>query len=406
MLTLMRLTKAWEARWDKRAILRSYEEALRGADVIVASALSLTPCLCVAEATGAALVALIPGPTWPTAEFPLWALPVPCPCLNRWSYNVAFSALWRDEKATVEAWRAELGLPPLGPGGPMTFFAADETPIIVAASALACGPRGQAPGDWPDHVHLSGFLLAPPTSPLMSPPRTSRGAYTPRATSSGAAPAPAPAPPGLAPGLQAFVTSPDPRPIVYLGFGSMPAPQPVEVLRLAQSACEAAKCRAVVVAGWTALRDDPECTRLLAADARSTLFVVPHAPHGWLFPRCSALVHHCGVGTMAAALASGVPQVPCTFMLDQPHNARLCQRLGVAPQILTFDSHLAAPKLARALAAVLEEPTDGPVHTAAARVAARIREESAGAAELCATVVESAHPAGKRRLPLGNGTML
>ena len=37
----------------------------------------------------------------------------------------------------------------------------------------------------------------------------------------------------------------------------------------------------------------------------------------------SAVVHHCGVGTMAAALRAGIPQVPVLVTLDQPHNASL-----------------------------------------------------------------------------------
>jgi len=36
-----------------------------------------------------------------------------------------------------------------------------------------------------------------------------------------------------------------------------------------------------------------------------------------------AVVHHCGVGTMAAALRAGIPQLPVLVMLDQPHNASL-----------------------------------------------------------------------------------
>eukprot|EP00304_Pavlova_gyrans_P009836 CAMPEP_0206061002 /NCGR_PEP_ID=MMETSP1466-20131121/53003_1 /ASSEMBLY_ACC=CAM_ASM_001126 /TAXON_ID=44452 /ORGANISM="Pavlova gyrans, Strain CCMP608" /LENGTH=67 /DNA_ID=CAMNT_0053436345 /DNA_START=73 /DNA_END=272 /DNA_ORIENTATION=- len=67
---------------------------------------------------------------------------------------------------------------------------------------------------------------------------------------------------------------------------------------------------------------------------------------------------------MAAALHAGVPQVPCAVMLDQPHNARLCVRLGVAPEALSFDRHLTAGRLARPLKAILREGPDGPLHKA------------------------------------------
>ena len=39
-------------------------------------------------------------------------------------------------------------------------------------------------------------------------------------------------------------------------------------------------------------------------------FYVPFAPFRQLFPRCAAVVHHGGVGTVAKALAAGVPVLP------------------------------------------------------------------------------------------------
>src|SRR5262249_43209266 len=55
-----------------------------------------------------------------------------------------------------------------------------------------------------------------------------------------------------------------------------------------------------------------------------------YAPLGKLLPGAAALVHHGGIGTSAAALAAGVPQLLIPFAHDQPDNAaRLC-RLGVA----------------------------------------------------------------------------
>jgi hypothetical protein len=55
---------------------------------------------------------------------------------------------------------------------------------------------------------------------------------------------------------------------------------------------------------------------------------------------------------MAAALRSGVPQVPCPVMLDQPHNAATVVRLGCAPGVLPF-SNLSARKLAPLVTATL-----------------------------------------------------
>lgn len=56
---------------------------------------------------------------------------------------------------------------------------------------------------------------------------------------------------------------------------------------------------------------------------------VEHAPFVSLFPSCAAVVHHGGVGTTAAALAAGTPQVVIPWAYDQFDNAARVERLGV-----------------------------------------------------------------------------
>jgi UDP:flavonoid glycosyltransferase YjiC (YdhE family) len=53
------------------------------------------------------------------------------------------------------------------------------------------------------------------------------------------------------------------------------------------------------------------------------------APFRHLLPLCGAVVHHGGIGTTAAALAAGTPQVVLPLAWDQPDNARRVQALGV-----------------------------------------------------------------------------
>jgi len=55
----------------------------------------------------------------------------------------------------------------------------------------------------------------------------------------------------------------------------------------------------------------------------------PFAPFAALFPECAAVVHHGGVGTTAAALAAGTPQVVLPFAFDQEDNGDRVTRLGV-----------------------------------------------------------------------------
>jgi UDP:flavonoid glycosyltransferase YjiC (YdhE family) len=60
---------------------------------------------------------------------------------------------------------------------------------------------------------------------------------------------------------------------------------------------------------------------------------VDYLPFRQLFPRCSAVVYHAGVGTAAQALAAGIPQVVVPCRHDQWDNARRLTELGVARQI-------------------------------------------------------------------------
>jgi UDP:flavonoid glycosyltransferase YjiC (YdhE family) len=53
------------------------------------------------------------------------------------------------------------------------------------------------------------------------------------------------------------------------------------------------------------------------------------APFRQLLPLCGAVVHHGGVGTTAAALEAGCPQLILPLAWDQPDNAARVRRLGV-----------------------------------------------------------------------------
>lgn len=96
--------------------------------------------------------------------------------------------------------------------------------------------------------------------------------------------------------------------------------------------------RAVVATGWGGIT---------GVDADNVL-VIDQAPHDWLFPRVSAVVHHGGGGTTGAALAAGRPQVVCPFVADQPHWANRMHAIGVAPPPLG-QQHLTADRLAEAI---------------------------------------------------------
>ncbi|QVL30400.1 glycosyltransferase [Telmatocola sphagniphila] len=63
-------------------------------------------------------------------------------------------------------------------------------------------------------------------------------------------------------------------------------------------------------------------------DLPSSIRVCSYAPFRALFPHCAAVVHHGGIGTTAAALASGTSQLILPLAWDQPDNAERVRKLG------------------------------------------------------------------------------
>lgn len=57
-------------------------------------------------------------------------------------------------------------------------------------------------------------------------------------------------------------------------------------------------------------------------------FAVEYAPFSQLLPRCAAIIHHGGIGTVAQALACGTPQLVLPQAHDQFDNAHRVESLG------------------------------------------------------------------------------
>jgi UDP:flavonoid glycosyltransferase YjiC (YdhE family) len=85
------------------------------------------------------------------------------------------------------------------------------------------------------------------------------------------------------------------------------------------------------------------------------LISVDYAPHGSLFARAAAVVHHAGIGTTAAAMRAGCPMLLVPgFAWDQPDNAARAVGLGIA-RALTLAEYTAA-SAARELRHLLSDP--------------------------------------------------
>jgi vancomycin aglycone glucosyltransferase len=120
--------------------------------------------------------------------------------------------------------------------------------------------------------------------------------------------------------LEAFLEQ-GPKP-VYLGFGSMPDPDPARTTQRMLEAVRGLGCRALISRGWAGLGDGPLPEGIMAVDP---------VAHASLFPRTAVVVHHGGAGTTHTAARSGVPQIVVPHVLDQFYYARRIVDLGVGP---------------------------------------------------------------------------
>ncbi len=134
--------------------------------------------------------------------------------------------------------------------------------------------------------------------------------------------------------LEAFLAAGPPP--VYVGFGSMPHPDPKGSTETVLEAARRAGGRVVLSAGWAGLGDGglPE-----------HVFRVGPCAHHLLFPRCAGVVHHGGAGTLATALRAGVPQGVVAHVADQHYNGWRLEAASLAPRRLDARS-FTAPRLA------------------------------------------------------------
>ena len=193
-----------------------------------------------------------------------------------------------------------LGFRQLRKADPATFdldlhwpFQADNsrlmTPLVLACSPTVI-PR---PADWSaPHIHIPGyFFLDTPT------------AYQPPAN------------------LTDFLTAGEPP--VCVTFGSTVHSDPKTVYRTVLDALSQTQNRAIILSGWSDLRNIPMPDTVLIVDA---------VPHDWLLPRCKAVVHHGGAGTTAAGLRAGIPNLVVSSAADQPFWGKRVYAIGAGPR--------------------------------------------------------------------------
>ena len=223
---------------------------------------------------------LVPSIGFPDLKLGAW--------YNRFTYRVVHWAVGLYKDIPNDFRRTVLQLPPK-PKHLGILHRADGTPIpqLLCYSQLV-SPR---PTDWPDSAYVNGYWFLErvndwhPSEELCT------------FLEAGEAP-------------------------VYIGFGSMTGRHPKRLANVAIEVLQATKQRGILATGWGGLE---------ASQLPDTIFKLDQAPHDWLFPRVSAVVHHGGAGTTAAGLRAGRPTIICPFFGDQPFWGQRVHALGVGP---------------------------------------------------------------------------
>jgi UDP:flavonoid glycosyltransferase YjiC (YdhE family) len=249
------------------------------------------------------------------------------PIWNRITSELSCRVFWRLHIPSANRFRQFLDMPPLATFGPMREYARTRQPVFYAYSPTLL-PK---PSDWRPDAHVVGYFFLDP-------------------------------PPGWQPAadLCRFLEA-GPKP-VCVGFGSMPSRNPTETALAVVEALRRSGQRAILQRGWGKLSD--------GLKERPDVFLADDLPHGWLFPRTAAVIHHGGSGTTGAVLRAGVPSIVIPHNFDQPYWAGRVHALGVSLPLRLRD--LTTDRLA---AAIRRAVTDAGLRERAADIGAKVRAE-------------------------------
>jgi UDP:flavonoid glycosyltransferase YjiC (YdhE family) len=163
-----------------------------------------------------------------------------------------------------------------------------------------------------------------------------------------------------------------PPPIVFT-LGSSAVFEAGSFYRESAKAASALGKRAVLLVGRDLAQDIPH-------PLPEGVAAFPYAPYSEVFPRCAALVHSSGIGTIAQAMRAGKPSLAVYYGFDQPDNAARLARLGMGKIV-------PAKKYTADLAAsLLREILENPVYAErASSLGGRVQAED-GAGTACLAI--------------------
>jgi|LSQX01.3.fsa_nt_gb UDP:flavonoid glycosyltransferase YjiC (YdhE family) len=317
-----------------RRLMEDAVTACEDSDAVVLSSAGIIPGFHqVAEALGVRYCSGLLQPLQPTRAF---ASPF-VPPLPRWLPakglgNLATHYLFLRTfgwffRHGIPMLREEHGLPPLSHLQIIRGEREADAPLLFGISPSVL-PR---PNDWPERAQMTGYWFLDAHEDWQPPDE-----------------------------LRDFLDAGSPP--VYIGFGSMVTHDPEAETAIVVEALQRTGQRGILLTGAGAFVEEGLPDEVLALHS---------APHDWLFPHMSAVVHHGGAGTTSAGLRSGVPSIVVPFFADQPFWARTVHELGVGPRPIPH-TRLTADRLA---AAIEQAVGDEAMRERAASLGERIRAE-------------------------------
>lgn len=136
------------------------------------------------------------------------------------------------------------------------------------------------------------------------------------------------------------------QPLIYVTFGTV-AGNEAEERAAYQTALEAVGKLPVNVLLTTGNNMDGS----LLTDIPDNVKIEAWVPQNDVFSYASAIVHHCGSGTLIGTLAAGLPTIAVPLFADQPSNAEQIKNVGAGVAVFDLD----VPSLQSAIMRVLED---------------------------------------------------
>lgn len=325
-----------EMRADMRNLGTGLVDTAHDADLLLLPAVAALLGYHVAEGLGIPSAGVFMQPTAPTGDFPPAVLGDRS--FGRWGNRMLGRLGELGEKSyapVINDLRESLGLTPTTRA---RYQRRRRTswPILHGFSRHVVA----RPSDWPPHLHVTGYWWPEPTG--WQPPQR----------------------------LVDFLQCGPPP--IFVGLGSTATAHGTQLSEIISKAVQSTGVRAVLQTGWAGLHCDGD-----------DILTIGDAPHAWLFPRMSAIAHHCGAGTTAATLRFGVPSIAIPGIMDQPFWAKRLHRLGVAPPPIRRTA-LSVDKLAHAI----DRATSDPSYRARAQLLSTAISEENGAATAAAIVTQ------------------